>query len=289
MRSIEVSSKDRPESVDAGPAPMLQWLKIDALVIDDSYQRELKPGNWKAIRAIAAQFSWSRFSPVFVAPVEGGRYAIIDGQHRTHAAAMCGFAEVPCQIVQMTPEEQAASFAAVNGLVTKVTLWQIFKASLAAGEPWAAEMARIADAAGCKVMTSNTSHFLKQPCEIYAIASFRHLCATYPAEAIVAALCVLTQAEGWNDNAEAWDNNLLYPVLMALCARPHATIRAGFVEAFEEWDVWAEVDMIDAENKRRRKLGLPYIGKKEQLQQVLTDWLDRKFPARMALPKAVPA
>jgi hypothetical protein len=31
---------------------------------------------------------------------------------------------------------------------------------------------------------------------------------------------------------------------------------------------------------------MPYVGKKEQLEQALTEWLDRRFPARMALPKA---
>ena len=118
MRTIETGTNHAPSSVDAGPAPMLQWLPLASLVVDDSYQRELKRGNWSAIRRIADNFKWSRFSPVFVAPVEGGRYAIIDGQHRAHAAAICGFDEVTCQIVQMSREEQAASFAAVNGLVT---------------------------------------------------------------------------------------------------------------------------------------------------------------------------
>ncbi|MBI1620099.1 ParB N-terminal domain-containing protein [Aquamicrobium zhengzhouense] len=148
MRSIDVTKLKRPANVDSGPAPMLQWIRIEQLVVDDSYQRDLKAGNWKTIQRIAEAFRWSRFSPVFVAPVEGGRFAIIDGQHRTHAAAICGFAEVPCQVVQMSLEEQAASFAAVNGLVTKVTLQQIFKAALTAGETWAIECDRICRDAG---------------------------------------------------------------------------------------------------------------------------------------------
>ena len=148
MRSIDVSKLKRPANVNPGPAPMLQWIRIEQLVVDDSYQRDLKAGNWKTIQRIAEAFRWSRFSPVFVAPVEGGRFAIIDGQHRTHAAAICGFAEVPCQVVQMSLEEQAASFAAVNGLVTKVTLQQIFKAALTAGETWAIECDRICRDAG---------------------------------------------------------------------------------------------------------------------------------------------
>jgi hypothetical protein len=71
---------------DRNPA-MLQWLALDRLVIDDAYQRPLLPGTWKSIEKIAANFQWSRFSPVLVAPIAGGLFAVIDGQHRVHAAA----------------------------------------------------------------------------------------------------------------------------------------------------------------------------------------------------------
>jgi hypothetical protein len=157
MRAIEVSDADviavGGTGVEAGAAPILGWLKIAELVIDDDYQRDLKPDNWRRIRKIADRFRWSRFSPVFVSPIEGGRYAIIDGQHRTHAAALCGFTEVPCQIVQMTREEQAASFAAVNGMVTKVTGYQILKAAIVAGEGWAIRAAKICERRRLRLMT----------------------------------------------------------------------------------------------------------------------------------------
>lgn len=41
-----------------GPAPMLQWLAIDRLVIDNSYQRPLGAGNWKAIEEQSRAFAW---------------------------------------------------------------------------------------------------------------------------------------------------------------------------------------------------------------------------------------
>lgn len=68
MRRIEIPTVDF-EAVP-GPAPMLQWIEIKDLVIDEAYQRDLTPRNWAAIRRIAANFKWSRFSPVFCAPVE---------------------------------------------------------------------------------------------------------------------------------------------------------------------------------------------------------------------------
>src|SRR5437868_11859154 len=81
---------------DIGPAPDLRWLPIDRLVIDDSYQRPIAFAGRRNINAIANAFDWRRFSPVIVAPVEGGSYAIVDGQHRTTAAAAIGITSVPC-------------------------------------------------------------------------------------------------------------------------------------------------------------------------------------------------
>lgn len=289
MRSIEVS-KHLKTDTSPGPAPMLQWLDIDSLVVDDSYQRELKAGNWKAIYRIATGFRWSRFSPVFVAPVEGGLYAIIDGQHRVHGARMAGIESVPCQVVHMTREEQAAAFAAVNGDVTKVTTWQVFKAALTAGEGWAVEAASAAEAAGCRLMTSNASSWTKQPKQIYAVTGFRKVLASWKRADVVAALAAIASAEGFSDAHETWDAGILLPVLAACAQRPRAVARgADFVRFLELWPLWDEVDRIQNITKDRIRKGLPYSGKREQLESALIDAIDRKFVERVLLPKMEPA
>jgi len=287
MRAIEISKYLKTER-DPGPAPMLQWLDISLLVVDDSYQRELKAGNWKAIHRIATGFRWSRFSPVFVAPVEGGLYAIIDGQHRVHAASMAGIESVPCQVVHMTCEEQAAAFAAVNGEVTKVTAWQIFKAALAAGESWATEAASAAADAGCQLMTTNTSSWLKQPKQIYAVSGFRRLLAAHNRADVIAALTAIAGAEGFRDAPESWDGGVVLPVLSACAQRPKAVARGKiFIDFLETWPLWDEVDRIHAVTKDRIRKGLPYSGKKEQLESALIDAIDRKFVERIRLPEQV--
>jgi ParB-like chromosome segregation protein Spo0J len=53
--------------------------------------------------------------------VEGGRFAIIDGQHRTTSAAILGIETVPCQIVIAEQTEQAAAFKAINGTITPIS------------------------------------------------------------------------------------------------------------------------------------------------------------------------
>src|SRR6185503_19283784 len=117
MRPISVESFERPKVVSAGPAPMLQWLNIDQLVVDPSYQRPIIGKGRRNVDRIARAFSWSCFAPVVVSPVEGGKFAIIDGQHRTTAAALVGFDSVPCQIVIAALEQQAAAFKAINGTI----------------------------------------------------------------------------------------------------------------------------------------------------------------------------
>lgn len=284
MRAIEISKHLKIES-QPGPPPMLQWLEISKLVVDDSYQRELKQGNWKAIHRIAAGFRWSRFSPVFVAPVEGGLYAIIDGQHRVHAAKMAGIESVPCQVVHMTREEQAAAFASVNGEVTKVTTWQIYKAAYAAGEPWALQAAGVASEAGCRLMTGNASSLTKKPREIYAVTGFRHLVERYKRHHLVAALAAIAQSESFGSEHELWDRKIVLPVLSAAAQRPRAVAHGEkFIAFLDMWPVWDEVERISTEVKRRLRLGLPYASKMEQLESALLEAIDKEFPERGLLP-----
>lgn len=286
MRAIEFSQKDMQASVNAGSFPILQWIEIDQLVIDDSYQRSLERGNWMAIRKIAAQFHWSKFSPVFVAPVEGGRYAIIDGQHRTHAAAMCGFKSVPCQIVQIGQSEQAAAFAAVNGVVTKITSSQILKAAIKAGEPWAVEAQAIAAEGGCKLMTSNGSFATKKPGQIYCIRGFVDLCATLPRDNIIAALRMLKKAEGYNDCREPWEGWALVPLIAGLAERPVALRQPGFRDALEGFDFWAMAEADALERRAAIRAGRKHPARGDTLRAGVTGWIDKTFPARVGLPGA---
>lgn len=287
LRPIDPGKAARPKVVNPGAAPMLQWLKIADLVVDDGYQRELKPGNWNAIRRIADSFLWSRFSPVFVAPVAGGKYAIIDGQHRTHAAAICGFAEVPCQIVQMTREEQAASFAAVNGLVTKVTGWQIFKAALAAGHDWATACHDVCAAAGCVLMTRNSGTDDKKAGEIYALRLIRDYVEQGKGPLVTFALKALRDSEGGVE-PQLWTNEILRPLLAAVVDRPWlAEANANLAGFLDRFDIYGAVDRADEQAKAKRRAGFGGVSRYDLAAAAIGDGLDKAFPQRMAMPKAV--
>ena len=284
MRAVEIP-KGKPLACEPGPAPMLQWLKVADLAVDDAYQRDLARGNWTAIRRIASQFKWSRFSPVFVAPVEGGKYAIIDGQHRAHAAALCGFDEVPCQIVQMTQAEQAASFAAVNGLVTQVTAWNILKAALAAGEKWALDCAQVCRDADCKLMTRNGSTDAKLPGEIYAIALIRQGVASGHGDSITLALSGLRRSQFGKDSI-AYTNEVLRSLLMAVCDRPWlAKQNADLAPFMDEFDIYAALDRAAEFVKVKRRAGAQGISRFDLAAADIGEGLDKAFPQRVALPK----
>lgn len=282
MRDIEINKTYAPKTVDAGPAPMLQWLKISDLVIDDGYQRELKRQNWHAIGRIAARFKWSRFSPVFVAPVEGGKYAVIDGQHRTHAAILCGFAEVPCQVVQMTREEQAASFAAVNGLVTKVTGWNIYKAALVAGEKWAVDCHKVCLEANCKLMTCAASTDAKRPGEIYAIALIRAPVSQGLGRHVTLALSGVRNSE-FGESSEAYNNEVLKPLIAAVCQRPWlAKAGVDLAPFIDEFDIYSALDRSADLAKTKRRQGEMGFSKYDIAAAEIGAGLDKKFPQRMA-------
>jgi hypothetical protein len=162
-----------PEDVRAGAVPEMRWLEIDDLRIDDSFQRPLARANWTAIRKIASGFSWSMFTPVVVAPIVGGQYSLIDGQHRTHAAKICGFDRVPAMIVMTAEVGQAAAFAAINGNVIRMQASHVFKAALAAKVDWAMRADAAVRAAGCRLLTYNPSTIALRPGDIVCIAEIR--------------------------------------------------------------------------------------------------------------------
>ena len=152
----------------------MEWLPIAKLVVDEAYQRPISRSGLKNIEKIALGFRWSRFSPVIVTKILGqDLWAIIDGQHRTHAALALGYQQVPCYIVLAAGADAAQIFAAVNGNITPISLPALYKAALAAEEPWALGIKTACAAAGIKVLMSNASVSRRQPYDTLAVGTLR--------------------------------------------------------------------------------------------------------------------
>jgi hypothetical protein len=118
-------------------------------------------------------------TPVVVSPVEGGKFAIIDGQHRTTSAAIVGYETVPCQIVIAAKEEQAAAFKAINGTTTPISIMALHAAALVASEPWAVQIAHVCACAQVELLRYPVPSDKKAPGQTMAVGAIaRCLVAT---------------------------------------------------------------------------------------------------------------
>ena len=243
MRQIDISNLD-PVDVSAAslPRPDLAWIRISRIYIDDRYQRDLGPSNWQTIRRIAATFDWALFTPVTVSIQPGAatgqeRFALIDGQHRVHAAALVGLHLVPALIVSIPPEAQAAAFAGINSMRTSVSALGLFKAALVAGEEWALEAYTAVSVAGCRLMTYNKSTRMKKPREIFSVALVRDHVLAGRAKVVSAGLRAISESSR-GDDVGLYAQRVLRPWLGAL----------GRQEQFIDIDLSRFVSTVDLQS-----------------------------------------
>jgi len=256
MRELSIDKLAKPPRRDPGPEPVQQWLPVEKLVIDPEYQREVRAEGRRAIEKIAAAFEWTKFSPVVVSPVSLGRWAVIDGQHRATAARLCGIDQVPCYILSLDRAGQAASFAAINGSVTKITSFHVYKAALAAGEGWAVQARKVAEAADCKLMTSNKSASEKAGGEIYGINTMREMIDRLGADVVTVALKAY-KLSPYGDLPIAWSNSTLFAWVLAVAQTPGAARTAPSVLArfHDDFDILEADDRVVAAARALRKAG----------------------------------
>jgi hypothetical protein len=233
MKPISVEGFQRPGLVAAGAGPMLQWLKIVDLVVDPAYQRPIAGTGRRNVERIAGAFSWSCFAPVVVSPVEGGKFAIIDGQHRTTAAALVGLESVPCQVVVAGREEQAAAFKAINGLTTAISRMALHGAAVVAGEPWALHVADICARAEVELLRYPVPTEHQSRGQTMAIGAISRCLKRYGDDTVITALQCVTQTQNNKPGA------LTAHVIKALCEvlDGNAEWRDGGLALLEAFDV----------------------------------------------------
>lgn len=254
FRRIDVSgNKEVP--FEPQEKPVLRWISIVDLLIDDRYQRPLGPQNWAAIHSIAKNFQWSKFAPIMASSLEGGRFAVIDGQHRAHAAALCGISEIPALVVSLEVEDQARSFSSINGAVVKITPHHIFKAALAAREEWALACDLSVANSGCRLMTYNASTANKKPGEIYSIGLIRSYIAKDNAPAVTTALRALREYDVAG-RVPLYSDYILRPWIDAIIAtEDHARIDlTAFLKRHDPFQVLARVERIHREERLTTRL-----------------------------------
>lgn len=251
-RVIDVSN-EASHSLRDQACPTLVWIGISDLVIDDSYQRPLNRSNWTAIRNIAKNFQWNRFAPILVAPVEGGKFAIVDGQHRIHAAAICGIESVPAMTTAMSQSEQASAFSWVNGAVTKISVFHVYKAALVAREQWAIECKGVVEASGCRLMTSYAASSQKKPGEIFCLGLISDHVEKGRGQMVTKGLAAVLNSDS-EQNPRLYTSRILRPWFGALAQEP--TLCALDLNDFcAEVDLAKTIDGVDIIRKQPDYLG----------------------------------
>lgn len=215
MREIDLGGF-RPVVLADQPAPQLQWLPVAQMVIDDRYQRPLDQASRAAIQKIADGFDWMQFSAVLVAPIAGGRYAVIDGQHRVHAAALVGLETVPAMVVLADLAQQARAFVGVNTTARKITVHQMYRAALEAGEAWALAARDAVQAGGCRLATANPSAVHRKAGVLYQLGSVRKMVELGQAEWLTMALRALVAIDR-TGRVGLYSDYVVRPLVQALC------------------------------------------------------------------------
>lgn len=240
-RPVDISAQAPLDPPTIAGSPRLGWVDIDQLLIDEAYQRPLEAKNWRVIRKIATEFDWSRFTPVMVSQIPGGgQYALIDGQHRAHAAALAGLTRIPAMIVLIAPGEQAAAFSAINTQRTGVSAFHILRAALVSGEPWARAATGAVSDAGCQLMTSNYSAASKKPGQIFTVGLVReHVVAGRGA--VITQVLTAIRASGRAEEVQMYQARILRPLLAVLALQ--SPISPSLLERFI-----SDTDLIRARN-----------------------------------------
>lgn len=238
--------------IDPGARPAFAWLPLDKLLIDDDFQRPLARANWSAIRKIAQRFNWAEFGCVDVAPVGGGRYSVIDGQHRCHAALLAGIAEVPCLIKPLDQQQQARAFAAINSQVTAISTFHVYRAALAAMDPWAITAQQCVAAAGCELMTYHPTASAKKPKQVYTVGLIRQHVEAGRGALVTTGLSALANAP-YADTVNLWSDRFIRPWLRVLQDSPRALRRdlTQFVSSHDLIKTGRAVDRLLTTEKYR--------------------------------------
>lgn len=195
FRKIDTTPFAKPPAFETelGERPKLLWLPLTRLFIDESYQRNVLERGVANVYHIVRHFDWKKFSAVVCAKVDD-MYAIVDGQHRTYAAAIRGIDEIPCLVMEATTAEQAIAFAAINGRTTRIDELQVYHAAVVAGMPEETAIHKAITGIGVKICRYKSPEISLKPRETMAIGTIRMVYRLYGAKVLSTAFkCVLVR------------------------------------------------------------------------------------------------
>lgn len=136
-----------------GAPPTLEWVAVDLLQLDDSYQRTMGTSASKRIlNGMRRLWNWRLCQPLVVSRREDGSMWVVDGQHRLTGARERGdIPHLPCVVLLgSSASEEADTFVALNDQRVTLSQYDIFHAAIVGGNADAIAVMKLLDDAGLK-------------------------------------------------------------------------------------------------------------------------------------------
>jgi hypothetical protein len=161
-RKSQDSDFDRAPAYPApvGPLPTIEWIHLQRLSIDHTYQRSPENvASRRLIAGIAARFDWRLCAPLVVSRRADDTLTIIDGQHRWLAARRRqDIPQLPCCVFRYASmEEEARMFIVANRARKPINRLDDYHAALAAKDEDALEIQQLVTSAGLSIARTTSS------------------------------------------------------------------------------------------------------------------------------------
>ena len=163
------------EPASLGDKPVMDWIELSALRINDAYQRSISNRSITSIRKMVRTFDWSRIKALSVVEMGDGTYEVIDGQHTAIAAMTHGdVTSLPCLISPpKTLEARAADFVGLNRDRLSMTPMQVFWAEVASKDELALEVVRGVQLGGGQLLRYPPGHGLFKSGDIVSTGALK--------------------------------------------------------------------------------------------------------------------
>lgn len=179
--------------------PTLEWVSINKLHIDETYQRSTESrASARKIAEMAKAFSWRYCGALMVTRTAENKYYILDGQHRWEAAKLNGnIKELPCLVLDnLGVKEQAIGFVHINTKRLNVSALAKYAAALTAHDPLALKVSKICAANNITIPRQPVKDGKTAPTETQAIGTLLRLVEQYTTDQIGLVLRSIPAAYG---------------------------------------------------------------------------------------------
>lgn len=163
-----------PAEIDT-EEPKLKRAKPTALLVDDTYQRNLSERSLRLIRKMVGRWDWASFSPPRVVETANGMH-VVDGQHTAIAAATLRLESIPVLVVDAPSiQDRAKAFLGCNTDRIIVTQNQLYHAGVKAGDEESMRIHKACQIGGVAVLRNPPQFGIYKPGECIAISTVRTL------------------------------------------------------------------------------------------------------------------